>query len=99
MAVVIIQDFPQEETERSTTNYDEISQRLRESGAIPPEGCHLHCAGWTGNGFRIIEFWESREDCEAFMRDHVMPTVMEVSQGEAKPPAVTAYELHTLLMP
>ena len=48
MAVVIIQDFPEEETERSTTNYDEISRRLQESGAIPPEGCHLHCAGWTG---------------------------------------------------
>ena len=38
MAVVIIQDWPEEETERSTANYDEISRRLEESGAIPPEG-------------------------------------------------------------
>ena len=38
MAIVIIQDFPEEETERSTANYDEISRRLQDSGAIPPEG-------------------------------------------------------------
>src|SRR5688572_23554431 len=99
MAVVIIQDFPEEETERSTTNYDEISRRLQESGAIPPEGCSLHCAGWTGNGFRIIEIWETPAQFERFLQDHVMPLVMEVSAQDAREPVVTSYELHSLMTP
>ena len=97
MAVVIIQDFPQEETERSTTNYDEISRRLRESGAIPPEGCHLHCAGWTGNGFRIIEIWDTREQFDRFLADKVMPLVMEMPGANQQPPEITSYELHSLM--
>ena len=96
MAFCRIMDWVEPETERSTAIYDQVSARVMPM-ADEAQGFIAHAAGWTGNGFRIIEFWESKEDCEAFMRDHVMPTVAEVSQGEAKPPAVTAYELHSIL--
>ncbi len=99
MAVVIIQDFPEEETERSTTNYDEISRRLQESGAIPPEGCHLHCAGFTGQGFRIIEIWDRREQFDRFLADQVMPLVTEMSSADQRAPEITSYELHSLMTP
>ena len=97
MAVVIIQHWPEEETERSTANYDEISRRLRESGAIPPEGCHLHCTGWTGHGFQVVEVWDTREQFDRFVADKVMPLVMEVSADDAREPVVTSYELHSLM--
>ena len=97
MAIVIIQDWPEEETERSTANYDAISQRLRDSGAIPPEGCHLHCAGWTGHGFRIMEIWDEREQFDRFVAEKVMPLVMEMPSGNQQQPEITAYELHSLM--
>ena len=97
MAVVVIQDFPQEETDRSTTNYDEISRRLQEGGLIPPEGAILHCTGWTGNGFRIIEVWETREHFDRFLEQHVMPLVMEISGADSPAPEITSYELHSLM--
>jgi hypothetical protein len=99
MPIVIIQDFPEEETERSTANYDAISRRLQDSGAIPPEGCHLHCTGWTGHGFQIIEIWDSREQFDRFLADHVMPLVMEMEGANQQAPEITSYELHSLMTP
>jgi hypothetical protein len=97
MAYCMIQDWVEPETERSTVNYDAVHARLAPM-AGDAKGFIAHSAGWTGNGFRIIEFWESKEDCDAFMRDHVMPAVMEQSQGQMTPPTVTAYDLHSLMV-
>ncbi len=96
MAYCLVQDWVEPETDRSTTNYAAISAKLTPLGR-EAKGFIAHAAGWTGNGFRIIELWETREDCEAFMRDHVMPTVMEVSATEPRMPATTGYELHNLV--
>jgi hypothetical protein len=97
MAVVIIQDWPETETERSTAGYDEVSRRLQEAGALPPEGAILHCSGWTGNGFQIVEVWETREQFDRFVAEKVMPLVAEVSGADATPPVITAYETHSLM--
>jgi hypothetical protein len=96
MAVCVIQDWVEPETERSTTNYDAISERVRPH-ADEAEGFILHAAGWTGNGFRIIEIWETRAAFERFMKNQVMPAVMEVAGDAAKEPTVTTYELHNLV--
>ena len=80
MAVVIIQDFPEEETERSTANYDEISRRLEASGAIPPEGCHLHCSGWTGQRLPDHrDLGHPRAVRPLPRRTMLMPLVMEIA--------------------
>jgi hypothetical protein len=96
MAVCIVQDWVEPETERSTTNYDAITERVRPH-AEDAEGFVLHAAGWTGNGFRIIEIWETQEAFERFMQDVVMPAVAEVAGDAAKQPAVTAFELYNLV--
>src|SRR3954451_6590222 len=100
MPVAIIQDWVEEETERSTANYDEIDRRLHERG-VAPEGFIMHAAGYTGHGFRIIEIWESREQFDRFYEDHVMPTVREIARSEddTRPPQLTVYELHNLIVP
>ncbi len=97
MAVCVIQDWVEPETERSTTNYDAISARVTPLGE-KAEGFRVHAAGWTGNGFRIIEIWDTMEGFERFMRDHVMPAVMEISGPDSRAPEVTSYELHDLVI-
>ena len=92
MAVAIVQDWPEEETDRSTTNYDAIHERLIEHEA--PAGFLLHSAGFTGKGFRIFEVWETREDFERFAQETLMPIVGEVGGSDSRQPELTVYELH-----
>jgi hypothetical protein len=93
MAVAVVQDWPEEETDRSTTNYDAISERLQARGE-PPAGMLVHTAGFTGNGFRIFEVWESREDFERFTGEVLMPIVNELAGADTRMPELTVYELH-----
>lgn len=96
MAVCVIQDWVEEETERSTTVYDAVSARLAAEQTSPPEGFIVHAAGYTGKGFRIIEIWEKREQFDRFLAERVMPLVAEVGGSNGRAPEVTAYELHGL---
>ena len=95
MSVAVVQDWVEEETDRSTTNYDALHERIMESGPI--EGFLLHAAGFTGHGFRIFEVWESREDQERFMRDRLMPLVQELASDPGREPQQTVYELHNFM--
>ena len=97
MAYCMVQDWVEPETERSTVNYDAISARLTPL-AEEAAGFIAHAAGWTGNGFRIIELWESKAECDAFTRDHVMPAVAEVAAGDATMPETTGFDLHNLVV-
>jgi hypothetical protein len=97
MAYCRIQDWVEPETERSTTIYDKVTAKLGPM-AQDARGFIAHAAGWTGNGFRIIELWESEEDCERFFAEAVMPAVMEASGGEpGTMPQTTGYELHNVV--
>jgi hypothetical protein len=93
MAVAVVQDWVEEETDRSTTNYDAVSERLQALGE-PPAGMLVHTAGFTGNGFRIFEVWESREDYERFVEERLMPLIQEVAPADDRQPQQTIYELH-----
>jgi hypothetical protein len=96
MPIAIVQDWVEEETDRSTANYDTINERL---GAAddPPKGCLMHSAGFTGTGFRIFEVWETQADFDTFLRDRLMPIVQDVSGGDAPMPQMTIYELHNYM--
>ena len=99
MAFAFVQDFTSGGDETSTSNYDAIHAAIMQK-ASDPAGLIVHTAGFTGEGFRIFEVWESREQCEKFMDEVVMPTVMEVTQGRpGMPPTTTTYELHNTLRP
>jgi hypothetical protein len=99
MAFCRIMDWVEPETERSTAIYDQVSARVMPM-ADEAQGFIAHAAGWTGNGFRIIEFWESQKECERFFQEQVMPAVMEASGGEpGREPDITGYELYNLAIP
>jgi hypothetical protein len=94
VALAIIQEWIEPETDRSTTNYDAISEKL--SQQEPPDGLRVHSAGYTGNGFRIFEIWDSRAQYDRFLSDRLMPMIMEQGGGDQPPaqPTMTVYELH-----
>ena len=91
MPVAVVQDWLGEETDRSTTNYDAIHERLMQGGPI--EGFVLHTAGFTGHGFRIFEVWETREQYDRFIEERLMPIIREIGPSEAREPEGAVYEL------
>jgi hypothetical protein len=97
VAVCVIQDWVEEETERSTRIYDAVSARLATEQTPVPEGFIVHEAGWTGKGFRIIKIWETREQFDRYLSERVMPIVAEVGGANGKAPDIAAYELHGLV--
>jgi hypothetical protein len=101
MAIMQIQEFEVEEDDRSTTNYDGVSERLNLE-ADPPDGLIVHTAGYTGKGiFRIANVWESENDWESF-RDGRLAEALKplMDSGEGSPPNVQdAYELHHVVKP
>jgi hypothetical protein len=99
MPVVFVQEFAIEGDDRSTTNYDAISERLNVD-ADPPAGLIVHTAGFDEDAgvFRIMDVWETKEDVDRFMRERVMPIVQELMAGDsagAPPSREGSYELHS----
>ena len=95
MAIAFIQEFTI--VDRSTTNYDAISERVR--GRPPAEGLIIHTAGFDDDAgvFRVFDVWETREQAEAF-EARVMEIVDEiVPPGTPAPVRVASYELHDLV--
>jgi hypothetical protein len=96
VAVAIVQDWIEEETDRSTTNYDAITERLMAQNE-PIDGLRMHTAGFTGKGFRIFEVWDSQAQFDRFLADRLMPLVMEQQGSDPTPPTMTVYELHNVV--
>ena len=92
MPIAVVQEWLDEETDRSTTNYVAIDDRLMQSG--PVEGFLLHTAGFTGRGFRIFEVWETREHYDRFVEERLMPIIREIARSDSRQPELTVYELH-----
>jgi hypothetical protein len=100
MAVVYIQEFPIEN--RSTENYDFVKERV---GDGPFDGLICHTAGFDDedNVFRIIDVWESREQAERFLAEHIQPLVEQGPSAFPNPDNFTQptrdgfYELHDVV--
>jgi hypothetical protein len=100
MAVMVVQEFEVDEGDRSTTNYDGVSERLG-ADTDPPQGMIVHTAGFNGNSFRVSDVWESEADWERF-RDGRLAEALKpmMESGEGTPPnAVYVYELHDVIKP
>jgi len=72
MAIAYIQEF--EIRDRSTTNYDFMKEIV---GDGPFDGLIAHSAGFDDDSgvFRIFDIWETREQAEQFLAEHVQPTI------------------------
>jgi hypothetical protein len=103
MAVAFIQEFKIQGDDRSTTNYDAVTERLNLGGKMP-EGGIVHTAGFDEDAgvFRIFDVWETREHGERFNREQLGPIVQELvaNRPDAPPPDRDGwYELHDVVRP
>jgi hypothetical protein len=65
---------------------------LRAVGDAPSEGLIIHFARQTSQGFQVVEVWQSKEQCDRFNRQVVMPIVERLSAGRPTPPAPPVVE-------
>jgi hypothetical protein len=97
MAVAYVQEFAI--GDRSTTNYDFVADKI---GDGPFDGLIAHSAGFDDEDgvFRIFDIWESREQAEAFIAEHVQPLLAQGPGAFPNPDTFTEptrdgfYELH-----
>jgi hypothetical protein len=100
MAVAFVQEFPI--TERSTENYDFVSEKI---GPGPFDGLIVHTAGFDEDAgvFRILDVWESKEQAQQFLEEHVQPLIDQGPDAFPNPDAFTPptrdgfYELHDVI--
>src|SRR3954471_15552373 len=100
MAVVYIQEFPI--GDRTTTNYDFVADKI---GTGPFDGLIVHTAGFDDEAgvFRILDVWETREQAEKFIAEHVQPMIdagpdaFPNSDAFAPPSREGFYELHHIV--
>jgi hypothetical protein len=76
--------------------YDEVSRRMEEAGAWPPDGMQLHVLFGTEGDLRVSEIWESPEQLRAF-GEQLLPVLNEAGVQTAGEPEV--FEVHVLEQP
>ena len=95
MAFAVMQEFPIDGSDRTTTNYDRVQEALgaREN---PPAGGLVHSAGFDEEAgvYRIFDVWESEEAWTAFLNDRLMPVVRPLMEQAGRAPETRTYELH-----
>jgi hypothetical protein len=73
--------------------YDEVSRRMEDAGAWPPDGIDIHvCFGSEGD-LRVSEIWDSEDAFRAF-NERLQPVLSEVGVQLASEPDV--FEVHEL---
>ena len=92
MAVGIRQKF----NGGTQANYD-AAHAVMEVDTDPPAGMLVHSAGPVEGGWGIIDFWESRDAFDTFVRDRLMPRLQSRGgEGFPSPPDVKEFEVHNL---
>ncbi len=55
-------------------------------GGSLPAGQTFHAAGPTEGGFLVVALWDSKESCDTFLENVLMPGLQEVDGTFAGPP-------------
>ena len=78
----------------------EAGHAAMEIDGNPPAGLIVHSAGPIDGGWGIIDFWESREAFDTFVRDRLMPGLQGLGdRGFPNPPDVKEFPVHNLQIP
>ncbi|NEK86617.1 hypothetical protein GCU60_12760 [Blastococcus saxobsidens] len=80
--------------------YDSVHRALLERTDGVVDGLLVHLARQTGDGFQVVEVWESREDFERYSAEIVGPVATEVLHGRPRrPTVVTPFAVRGLVLP
>jgi hypothetical protein len=76
--------------------YDQVIEKMgfHPGGPGAPHGI-FHWVAETGDGLRVVDVWDSREEYERFAQEQIGPYTQEV--GFQGPPEVTFYDVHNYL--
>jgi hypothetical protein len=92
MAVAVILEFKG----ATLDQYDQVLEKMGFShGGKGGPGGLFHWVTETGDGFRVTDVWESREQFESFSEEQIGPYSQEV--GITNPPEVTFVEVYNYL--
>ena len=92
MAVVIVNQI-----EGGTQDfYEQVNPKVMPGGKLP-DGCQLHIAGPTENGWRVITVWESDEAFQQFRDDKLIPALRDAGGEERIAPNISSDPVYRLL--
>jgi hypothetical protein len=89
MAVIIHLHAP----EWTQEHYDQLAREVTPERKLPA-GCLVHIAGpLPGGGWQVIDVWESREACDRFTEQKIMPAAQRlgIPQPASAPQVVEAH--------
>ncbi len=92
MAVVIVNEIEGGGQEM----YDQVNSKVMPEGRLP-DGCQVHIAGPTQNGWRVITVWESDERFQQFRNEQLIPAMQDAGAGERIVPQISTDPVHRLL--
>jgi hypothetical protein len=92
MAVVIVNDMQGGDQ----TVYDEVTPRVMPDNQLP-DGCQLHIAGPSDDGWRVITVWESEERFQAFRDEKLIPALQEAGAADRISPRIQAQPVYRLI--
>jgi hypothetical protein len=84
MAVVIVNDIEG----GSQDLYDQVNPKVMGDGL--PDGCQVHIAGPTENGWRVITVWDSDEQFQQFRDEKLLPALREVGSDDRISPSISS---------
>jgi len=81
--------------------YDALHAEVGRRSGGGVDGLLLHVGRATGDGFQVLEVWESQEKSDRFFAEVVGPAVAAVSGGQAPPaePLMEEFEPRGLIVP
>jgi hypothetical protein len=94
MAVVVVNEIEG----GSQEFYDQVNPKVMPGDKLP-DGCQLHIAGPTENGWRVITVWESDDRFQQFRNETLLPAMREVGGDERIAPSINANPVYKLLTP
>ncbi|MBV9049984.1 MAG: hypothetical protein JOY58_17055 [Solirubrobacterales bacterium] len=66
----------------------------------PPSGLIFHSAGPVDGGWRVIDFWESREAFDRFLESGFAPAAQELGdRAFTTPPDIAEFPVHNITKP
>lgn len=79
--------------------YEQVHAEIGAATGGPASGLLVHFARSTGQGYQVVEVWESKEDCDRFVERVVNPIVERFAAGRplTAAPVIEEFEVHGLL--
>jgi hypothetical protein len=78
--------------------FEDVHRRV-DPASNPPKGLLFHSSGPINDGWGVIDFWESREDFDAFFGSRVQEAVAAAGVEMQGPPDVKEFPVHEFWQP